>query len=412
MHLAHMYFPAATTLPNVPAVSARADTALRVTTFRSVEELESIRDQWERLQGDLVTTDLDHYLTVLHARPNVVRPHVVLVEEDGEPRALAVARVEEIRLSANLAYLKVYAPRVRALTVVYGGVLGDRSDATTQVLLEELRAALARGEADVLRLRQVPLESGLRRLARSTVPLLSRQHLSAPALHWRAEIPDSFDEYLRRRSRGIRRNIRRYGNRLTEAYGDRLSLEVYRDEADLERLFRDTASVATKTYQAAMGASFSDDDLRRSLTRLAMRRGWFRGYVLYLDGEPCAFWYGLGYRGVFSTDITGYDPAYSELRIGRYVMVKLIEDLCADETIQSLDYGFGDAEYKRLFGDRNWAEEDVLVYAPSARAIRINLVRTLVLGVGSAARAVVGNRQVVDRLKRRWRARLASGESS
>lgn len=255
------------------------------------------------------------------------------------------------------------------------------------------------------------LDSPLGRLARTSVPFLSRQHGSAETLHWRAEIPDSFDEYLRRRSRGIRRNIRRYGNRLVEAYGDRLSLEVFRDEADLERLFRDTAAVAAKTYQAAIGASFEDDELRRSLTRLAMRRGWFRGYVLYLDGEPCAFWYGLGYRGVFSTDITGYDPALSELRVGRYVMVKLIEDLCADETIHALDYGFGDAEYKRLFGDRYWTEEDVLVYAPSARAVRINLVRTLVLGLGAAARAMVGSRQVVDRVKRRWRARLASGES-
>jgi CelD/BcsL family acetyltransferase involved in cellulose biosynthesis len=407
-----MYFPAVTTLPKVPAVSARAGAALRVRTFRSPEELESIREQWEQLQGDLVTTDIDHYLTVLRARPDVIRPHVVLVEEDGEPRALAVARVEEIQLSAKVAYLKIYAPRVRALTVVYGGVVGDRSEATTSVLFDELRAALARGEADVLRLRKVPLDSSLSRLARTSVPFLSRQHGSAVTLHWRAEIPDSFDEYLRRRSRGIRRNIRRYGNRLNEAYGDRLSLEVFRDEADLERLFRDTEAVAEKTYQAAMGASFEDDELRRSLTRLAMRRGWFRGYVLYLDGEACAFWYGLGYRGVFSTDITGYNPAYSDLRIGRYVMVKLIEDLCADETIHALDYGFGDAEYKRLFGDRQWSEEDVLVYAPRARAVWINLVRTLVLGLSAAARAVVGNRQVVDRLKRRWRARLASGESS
>jgi CelD/BcsL family acetyltransferase involved in cellulose biosynthesis len=390
---------------------SRTNAALRITTVRTVEELEAIREQWEALQGDLVTTDIDHYLTVLQARPNVVRPHVVLVEQRGEPRALAVARIEEIRLSAKLAYLQVYAPRLRALTVVYGGILGDDSDATLQTLLGELRGALARGEADVLRLRQVPVDSPLHRLARTSGPFLTRGHGSVPALHWRAEIPDSFDEYLRRRSRGIRRNIRRYGNRLIEAYGDRLSLQVYRDEADIERLFRDTASVAAKTYQAAIGASFSDDDLRRSLTRLAMRCGWFRGYVLYLDGEPVAFWYGLGYRGVFSTDITGYDPAYGDLRIGRYVMVKLIEDLCADHAIHSLDYGFGDAEYKRLFGDRNWAEEDVLVYAPSARAIRINLLRTLVLGLAAGAQAVVGNR-LIDRVKRRWRARLAAGNGT
>jgi CelD/BcsL family acetyltransferase involved in cellulose biosynthesis len=357
-------------------MAPRAKTGVRVSTLRDVAALEAIRDQWEQ-------------------------------------HGIAIARVEDVRLRARLGYADIYKPRVRALTVVYGGIPGDPSPATLRLLLGELLAALARGEADVLRLRQVPLDSPLRQLVRDSVRTARRHHITTPGLHWRADIPDSFDEYLRRRSRGFRRNIKRYGSRLTEAYGEeRMALEIYRDEADLERLFRDTASVAAKTYQAAIGASFSDDELRRSLTRLAMQRGWFRGYVLYLDGEPCAFWYGLGYRGVFATDITGYDPAYSELRIGRYVMVKLIEDLCADETIHALDYGFGDAEYKRLFGDSSWAEEDVLVYAPTMRAIRINLIRTAVLGIGAATRAVVGNRGAIDRLKRRWRARLASGNGT
>jgi CelD/BcsL family acetyltransferase involved in cellulose biosynthesis len=387
----------------------RADAGLRATTLRSVEELESIREQWEALQGELVTTDLDHYLTVLRARPDVVRPHVVLVEQDGEPVALAIARIEEIQLRTKLAYLEVYAPRVRALTVVYGGIVGDPSEETSRILLGELRAALARGEADLLRLRQVPRDSPLHALAGTTVPFLSRGRGASPTVHWRADIPGSFDEYLNRRSKGFRRNIKRYSKPI-EAYGERMSLRIYRDEADIERLFEDTASVAAKTYQAAIGASFSDDELRRSLTRLAMRRGWFRGYLLYLDGEPIAFWFGLGYRGVFSTDITGYDPAHAELRAGRYVMVKLIQDLCGDESIHALDYGFGDAEYKQLFGDRNWVEQDVIIWAPSARGIRINVIRTTLRGLNAVARAVVGHR-LLDRVKRRWRARLAADRS-
>jgi CelD/BcsL family acetyltransferase involved in cellulose biosynthesis len=398
-------------MPIMSVAESRTNAAPRITTVRTVEELESIREQWEALQGDLVTTDIDHYLTVLRARPNVVRPHVVLVERDGDPVALAVARIEEIRLSAKLAYFEVYAPRVRSLTVVYGGILGDHSHETLELVLGELRAALGRGEADVLRVRQVPVDSTLYRVAGTSIPFVFRGHGVTPALHWRADIPGSFEEYLAERSRGIRRNIRRYGNRLLEAYGDRVSLKVYRDEADIETLFRDTAAVAEKTYQAAIGASFEDDELRRGLTRLAMRRGWFRAYVLYLDDQPVAFWYGLGYRGVFSTDITGYDPAYGELRIGRYVMVKLIEDLCADRAIHALDYGFGDAEYKRLFGDRSWAEVDVVVYSPTVRGVWINFVRTLVRGLGAGARAVAGNNSI-ERMKRRWRARLAAGDGA
>ena len=34
-----------------------------------------------------------------------------------------------------------------------------------------------------------------------------------------------------------------------------------------------------------------------------------------------------------------------------------------------LDFGFGDAEYKRRFGDRSWYEEDVLIYAKPRAAV-------------------------------------------
>ena len=51
-----------------------------------------------------------------------------------------------------------------------------------------------------------------------------------------------------------------------------------------------------------------------------MERGWFRAYVLYLDGEPIAFWQGQAYNGVFSTGVPGFDPAYADLRVGNYVL--------------------------------------------------------------------------------------------
>ena len=64
------------------------------------------------------------------------------------------------------------------------------------------------------------------------------------------------------------------------------------------------------------------------------------------------------------------------------MLAKLIEDLCADES-HTLDYGFGDADYKRRFGDASWLEEDVLVYAPRRRGygrMRRSALSTAVAG--------------------------------
>ena len=103
---------------------------------------------------------------------------------------------------------------------------------------------------------------------------------------------------------------------------------------------------------------------------VAAEHGWFRAHMLYLDGAPIAFCGGEGFRRALPLRHPGYDPEYADYRVGNYVLMKLIEDLCEDPELTLLDFGFGDAEYKRRFGDRSWSEEDVLdLRAPSAAGV-------------------------------------------
>jgi CelD/BcsL family acetyltransferase involved in cellulose biosynthesis len=381
----------------------------RVTTARTLEELERLRPAWEQLSGYHLTADPEHFLTVLEHRPDAVRPHAVLLERHGRPFALALGRIEDTRLPARIGYREVAAPRVRVLILAYGGYLGDASEPTAQRMFDELRAPLARGEADVLRLRLLEVGSPLHRIARSVPFALQRERAASPTAHWQLAIPDSFDELLRSRSASVRRNISRYGKRLVAEYGDRLALEVFRDGSQLERLFRDTDRVADKTYQRALGVGFSDDALSRALIDVAVRRGCFRAYLLYVDRRPIAFWYGSVSKGVLHTGVTGYDPLYRDQRAGTYLLVRMLEDACADPAIDLVDYGFGDAEYKRNFGDRSWQEADVLVYAATLRGLRTNLLRTSVGGAAELARRALRKASAVARVKRAWRDRLRRG---
>jgi CelD/BcsL family acetyltransferase involved in cellulose biosynthesis len=266
---------------------------------------------------------------------------------------------------------------------------------------------IAGGEADLVRLRAVPVGSPLHRLARTEPSFLTRQHGAKPAAHWELELPATLDEFLRGLSGSTRESVRRYSRKLAKEYGDRLEIRVFRDPGEIDELFRDVEAVAAKTYQGGLGVAFSGDPLQRSLTELALERGWFRAWMLYLDGAPVAFWHGEAYRGVFRIGIPGYDPALASLRVGTYVFVRMVEDLCADDNVDTIDYGFGDAEYKRRFGTRNRLEEDVLVFAPTLRAVRINLVRSSLLTGVDVVTRMLARTDAVERLKRGWRRRLS-----
>ena len=142
------------------------------------------------------------------------------------------------------------------------------------------------------------------------------------------------------------------------------------------------------TYQRALGVAFGDTPAHRERTRVSMEQGWFRGYVLHLDGRPAAFHHGELYGGRFRLGSPGYDARVRQPE-HRHLPAPAPDrrPLHSAMTRESLDYGIGDADYKRRFGTRSWHEGNVFVYAPTFRGIRINLTRTALLaGVRGATR--------------------------
>jgi CelD/BcsL family acetyltransferase involved in cellulose biosynthesis len=383
-------------------------TQTRVTVARTLEEVEALRDVWEALPGGVVTTDIDSFVTMLRASEQASTPHVVVVEREGIVQALAIGRLEEVELSAQVGYKSVYSPRVRAITISYGGLLGEVSTPIAALLHKRLREALAGGEADVVRFRNLRVGSPMHALATTAPPFTSRQHVSTRTTHWTRELPPSYDDFLASLSSRTREGVRRYSRKLEREYGERLTLRRFRGPELLEQFLADARAVAEKTYQHSLGAAITEGAALQNLIELAAARDWFRGWVLSIDSKPAAFWHGIAWRNVFSIGVPGYEPDYAHLRVGTYVLMKAVEDLCGDEAVDTLDFGFGDAEYKRRFGTDRWEEEDVLVYAPTFRGLRVNLTRTVVLKSAAAARRAGERTPALQNLKRRWRSRLAS----
>jgi CelD/BcsL family acetyltransferase involved in cellulose biosynthesis len=376
-----------------------------VRVARSVEGVEALRPLWTALQGPHFTSDIDVFLTVVQHAPGVVRPHVVVVEKDGDPVALVAGRIENARLPARLGYVG-FSPRLRMLTVAYGGFLAARPSDTTAGL-EALRGSLNGDRVDLVRLRMLEVGSAVHAAAREQGSALTRRRFSPELRHWQCAVPASFEEFLAARSKERRRHVRRYQRRLEEAFPGDVEVRHFTTRAELDRLFLDSERVQRRTYQRALGVGFTDDELSRRLAALTMDKGWFRGTVLYLRGEPAAFWHGNAYRGTFSTAVTGYDPELAEHRPGTYLLMKLVETLCADAEVHSIDFGFGDAEYKRSFGERSVLEKDVVVFEPRARPVAINVVQSALLGTGAIGRAVLAHSGAVGAVRRARRRRLS-----
>ena len=80
-------------------------------------------------------------------------------------------------------------------------------------------------------------------------------------------------------------------------------------------------------------------------------RGAFRSYLLEHQGRPTAFVIGTQVNGCYNYEQLAYDPAYAAHSPGTVLLFRLLEDLIARDPPRVLDFGDGEAEYKRLFAN-------------------------------------------------------------
>jgi CelD/BcsL family acetyltransferase involved in cellulose biosynthesis len=380
----------------------------RINVARSAVELEALLDRYTGPPIRSLDADPDWLLTVVEQRPEAERPHVMLLERPDGRQILIVGRLEALPLAARIGYLTLAKPTVRTLFVVAGGIVGVQDDGDRRAVTEALQGVLAAREAELVMLSALPVEDPLFAMARAAVPWARRGHVPESAPRWTADIPDRYDAFLATRSRNTRENVKRYGKKLLKAHGDELEVRLFTREEELEEVCRDLDAVAANTYQRGLGVAFAGDAQELALMRLGMRKDWFRAWVLSIAGKPVAFWHGYRYGGSFGTFSPGFDPAFADLRVGLYLQMRMIETLCEDPDVDRLDFGSGDAQYKRSYGDHCTDEATLLLFGPGLRAARINLLQSAVALAARTAKRLATESELGRKLKKGWRDRLAA----
>jgi hypothetical protein len=366
----------------------RGDVTVR--TLRELGEISSIREVWRSFQ-DHPWADVDYYVEVLARKAEFIRPHVLVLEREGLPIALIAGVVRRDFLPWQIGFLALGRSRARVLRIGGGAVMGESSDDVARVVARELQDALGRGEADVAYLHQIDSQSALlRRLEH--VPGLARDRFSRAVGGWVLDLPESYDAYLESRTKGVRRHLKRYAGVLERKLGRDFSIVCHRGQGDMERLIRDSETVARLTYHRRMGVGFDDTDSTRQVFAHAMAAGWLRGYVMYVKERPIAFWHGLVYGKTFYTRDTGYDPEFGELRPGNYLMNRIIEEHCRTRETERFDYGLMDLDYKRNFGSRRYERSSIYLFSRRPRGLFLSTMRAASGTADRAARLLLGAR--------------------
>jgi hypothetical protein len=370
----------------------------QIRTATSVADTEALRPTWQAMGFTEAEADMDRFLLGTR-QDGIVRPHVLVAERAGEPRAMLLGRLERRDLQARFGYATVHRARLNCLTVLHGGVAGPGRAEAEPRLVAALLGALDREEADSVLFQYVDVDSTMFRGACRMAGVMRRPYWLTIEPHWTCELPASYDEFLARMPR--RKSALRYARKLERELGDRLEVRRYQSVEHLDRVLDDLERVAAISYQRGLGVGF-DAARHRELVRLDMERGWFEAWLLYVDSVPRAFEMGTAYQGTYFLGAKGYDPEWAAQRVGNYVALRAWRDLCEDSAVRRVDFGYGDADYKREAATAHRREADLMIHARSARGIATNALQSSVMGADRLVRRLAGKDRVA-RVKRRWR---------
>ena len=121
-------------------ISKNQENRIALRTIKTLTEIEEIRNIWSTWQSNPIS-DIDNFLLIARLRPEIQRPHVMVVYRNGNPDSVLVGRMEYAPMNFKVGYLKLFESRVRTLCFMHGGFLGNQSAENSDFLIREIMKA-------------------------------------------------------------------------------------------------------------------------------------------------------------------------------------------------------------------------------------------------------------------------------
>ena len=302
-------------------------------------------------------------------------------------------------LTFSLFGRRLFVHELNTLKAGGGDLIARGADA--EWLAEAWEAVLAREpETDALWFEHVTGEERLRLLIESG----RRSRAVFPAViframpHYRLRLPETLEACLAQRSAKSLARLRSKANALDRELGEPCRVVEIRTPADWAPYAERIDALMNASWQAEVfGQTFSMDCFRGTA-----EQGYLRAFLLLGGERAVAFTLYYSGRRTLISGVLGYDREFARHSPGAILFLRTLERLYAADTPRVLDFGEGDADYKR-----HWANEEAAVSAVllvrRRLAWRFALYRAWRGGVEGARRLLRAarlERSLVRRLKR------------
>lgn len=172
------------------------------------------------------------------------------------------------------------------------------------------------------------------------------------------ELSCSYEEYIgKRKSSKQQQKLRKLERRLLNS--GEINFECYGNDNIPTEVFSRAANIQQQSWMKRRGATELRQPFYQKLLKAMAKEGFVRVGLVTIDGKDAAF--GLSFVAHKRSYLSwiAFDLKYETLSVGNVMIPWLISDSCSHGFL-SLDFGHGDAEYKRRFSTNIYNVERIV----------------------------------------------------
>jgi CelD/BcsL family acetyltransferase involved in cellulose biosynthesis len=246
--------------------------------------------------------------------------------------------------------------------------------------------------------------------AGSTRPQIRRKddtivYTMATYQHHCVDLEQSFEHYKNKFSAKTRATLQRKLRKLEQTGAAGFEVRRYAHARDLDAFFEIASKISEQTYQERLLGI----GLPHSATFIANAKKFadensLRAFILFLNGEACAYLYCPAKNGVLTYAYVGHLPAMCKLSVGTVLQWCALESIFAEQQFKIFDFTEGENEHKRLFSSYSNARQNIALLPNTMRNLGFVYLHsgcnTLSRAIGRAMQKM-GIKTMIKKLLRR-----------
>ena len=283
--------------------------------------------------------------------------HIIVLRNEGQIGGIFPLVISKKRFVLNLSvYKRIQGPKIRQMSC-YGDALIHENDpnsnsALFSTLLEYLSVSV---RFDMLYLQDFRTNTPFAQYCienQNRFPIRIFDILSEPQFDHQIELPETFDQLLASRSSKHRYNMRREQSAFDKQFPE-TRLICCKNQEDVSYFLEKSDNVRQASWKSlTFGFVPQNTQKNREKFLSLARHGWLRSYLLLSkDEEPLAFVHGYEYYGVYYTQDMCFEQSYANFSPGKKCLYRMVQELLSHNPPRLIDFGFGSAEYKRIWGN-------------------------------------------------------------